>query len=108
MREFDRQISFLRSALTDDGFSQVAEYVPHGLPVWASKKDVSDAERLRASELQSNITARFVVRWSDFTADLTPKDRIVCDGREYDITGIKEIGGRRRMLEITAAARSDK
>jgi hypothetical protein len=57
--------------------------------------------------VQANITTRFRVRWSTFTAGITPKDRLICEGVEYDITGIKDIG-RREFREITAAARADK
>jgi hypothetical protein len=50
--------------------------------------------------------ARFTVRWSPFTAGISPKDRLTCEGVEYDITGIKEIG-RRVGVEISASARAD-
>lgn len=102
----DRRIQFLRAALTDDGFGQVEAFAPHGQPVPAERKDVSDGERLRAAEVQAHITTRFRVRWSAFTAGITPKDRLTTEGRTYDISGIKELN-RRRTLEITAAARVD-
>ena len=103
----DRRVQFLRASLTDDGFGQVEVFEPHGAPEPAAKKDVSDGERWRAGEVQAHITTRFTVRWYAFTADLTPRDRLTCEGRSYDISGIKEVGGRRRWLEITAAARAD-
>jgi head-tail adaptor len=92
--------------LTDDGFSTVETWANHGTPVWASKTDISDGERFRAGEVAAHITSRFQVTHSKFTAALTPKDRLVCEGRTFDIVGIKQIG-RRVMLEITAAARAD-
>jgi SPP1 family predicted phage head-tail adaptor len=103
----DRRIQFRRAGLTDDGFGMVETWGNHGSPVWAAKKDVSDGERWRAQEMQAAITTRFVVRFSVFSAAITPKDRIAFEGREYDISGIKEIGARRTFLEITAAARAD-
>ena len=102
----DRRVQFERYTATDDGFGQVQDWTAHGSPVPAEKRDVSDAERWRAGEVQAHITTRFRVRWSEFTAGLTPKDRLVYEGRVYDISGIKELG-RRRTLEITAAARAD-
>lgn len=57
--------------------------------------------------MQASVTTRFVVRWSPFTRDLSPRDRLTCEGFEYNIVGIKEGEGRRQWLEITAAARSD-
>ena len=104
----DRLIQFQRATLTDDGFGQVETWANHGEPVWAAKKDASDAERWRAGEVQAQITTRYTVRYSPFTAGLTPKDRIVAEGgREFDVSGIKEIGARQTFLEITASARAD-
>ena len=105
--EMDRRVQFQRAAILDDGFSETEAFANHGKPMWAKKTDVSDAERLRAGEVQAMLTARFVVRWTAFTSDLTPKDRIQYDGKSFRIFGIKEIG-RREGLEITAGARVDK
>ena len=102
----DRRAQFRRATLVDNGLEQVEVFANHGSPVPVAKRDVSDGERSRASEVQAIITARFQLRWSAFSAGLTPKDRLVCEGREYDITGIKEIQ-RRRVLEISASARAD-
>jgi SPP1 family predicted phage head-tail adaptor len=111
----DRRVQFRRAGLVDEGYSTsikwdaaAPENDDHGLPVWAKKTDVSDAERWRAGEVSASITTRFVVRWSSFTRGITPKDRLFCEGLTYDISGIKEIEGRRQWLEITASARSDK
>ncbi|MDZ7906333.1 MAG: phage head closure protein [Cypionkella sp.] len=101
--KLDRRIQFRRATLTDDGFSRVEVFTDHGAPVWASKQDVSDGERFRASEVSAMITTRFKVRWSAFSADITPADALICEGQTYNITGIKEVG-RRTVLEITAAA----
>lgn len=105
--KLDRRVQFRRATMVDDGFGQVEKWQDHGSPQWASKKDVSDGERFRASEVAASITTRFVVRYSAFTRDLTPKDRLVCEGLEYNITGIKEAKGRRQWLELTCAARVD-
>lgn len=106
--ELDSRVQFRRATLHDDGFGMVEIWSDHGAPVWAKKTDISDGERWRADEVQAQITTRFKVRWSTFSAALTPKDRLVCEGVEYDITGIKEVGARREGLEITASARADK
>lgn len=104
----DRRIQFRRASLVDDGLQMVETWVAHGNPVWAEKRDLSDAERARAGEVAAHITARFLVRYSAFAAGITPADRLTCEGREYDISGIKELQEtRRRWLEITAAARAD-
>jgi SPP1 family predicted phage head-tail adaptor len=105
--DLDRRVQFRRAAIADNGIGKTLTFADHGTPVWASKRDVSDGEKYRAAEVQAVVTTRFVVRWSSFTAGITPKDRLVCGGREYEISGVKEIG-RREFVEITAAARQDK
>jgi head-tail adaptor len=104
--DLDRRVQVRRASLVDNGLAKVETFADLGSPVWASKFDVSDSERQRAAEVQASITARFRVRWSTFAAGITPKDRLACEGVDYDITGIKEIG-RREYREITAAARAD-
>lgn len=102
----DRRLQFLRAALTDDGYSAVETWADYGSPVWAAKIEISDGERWRAGAVDASVTTRFRIRWSSFSAELTPKDRLSCEGRVFNITGIKELG-RRDGLEITAAARAD-
>jgi head-tail adaptor len=103
----DRSVQFLRAVPLDTGVTEEEEFSNHGGLRFASKKDVSDSERLRAGELSSLLTCRFVVRYTPFTADITPRDRVACEGKVYEITGIKEVGDRRSFLEITAAVRND-
>lgn len=105
--DLDRTVVFQRSTIVDDGFRQEPVWSTHGGPVRAKKTELSDGERWRAGEVSAGVTTRFVVRYNSFTIELTPKDRLLCEGREYDITGIKEVGARHRWLEITAAARAD-
>lgn len=99
----DRRLQVLRAALIDDGFS-VAPGAPAVIgTVWAAKRDVSDNERFKDGTTEAGITTRFQVRWSEFTAGIRGSDMLRCDGRDYGIVGIKEIG-RRSGLEITARA----
>jgi SPP1 family predicted phage head-tail adaptor len=104
----DRIVQFRRMTQTPGAFGVEETWNDFGGLTFAAKKDVSDGERWRAQEMQAAISTRFTVRWSPFTQGLTPKDRLVCEGREYDITGIKEPADtRRQWLEITASARID-
>lgn len=105
--KLDRRIQFQRFTETDDGYGTVQTWADYGTPIWAKKTDVSDTERWRAGEVQASITTRFLVRYSSFTAGISPVDRLTHDGRVYDISGIKEGEGRRQWLEITAAARAE-
>lgn len=102
----DRRIQFRRYAEADDGYGMVEVWADHGTPIWASRKDVSDAERAAAGWIEATVVSRFVVRSSTFTRDLTAKDRLICEGLSYDIRGIKQLD-RRGFLEITGIARAD-
>jgi SPP1 family predicted phage head-tail adaptor len=104
--KLDRRIQFQRYTFADDGFTSTPTWANHGGKVWSSKTDVSDGEKLRADQVAANLTARFVVRHSSFTAGLTAKDRITYKGEVFEIYGIKEIG-RSEGYEITAGAEVD-
>lgn len=102
--KLDRRLQFLRAAIIDDGYqSAPGPYIAHGAPVWAAKLEVSDAERFRAGTVSPVITTRFQVRWSSFTAGIDRTDRLACEGKDYAIVGIKEIG-RREGLEFSTVA----
>ena len=102
----DRRITILRAALVDDGLQN--REGPHEAiaTIWARKMDVSDSERQRAGVVGAEITTRFQVRSSVVSRAITPKDRIRYGARDYEITGIREVG-RLDMLEITANASAD-
>ena len=103
----DRLAQFRRAELFDDGYQTRERWVDHGTPVHAARRDISDAEKFAAGTVLATVTARFTVRHNAFTADLTPRDRLVCDGGEWGISGIKELPDpRRTWLEITATRRA--
>jgi len=101
----DRRITVQKATSSDDGFSAVTNYGT-SFDLFASKKDISDSERIRAGGISAEITTRFVVRWSAQTAAITPKDRIQYRGMNYDIFSVKEVG-RMEGVEITAGAVAD-
>ena len=104
---FDRPVQFLRRALSDGPLGQVETWDEHGPVHIADKRDMSDGERWRAGEVQAHITTRFVLRWSPFTAEIDPRDRLVCEGVTYEIVGAKDGAGRRQHREFTCARRND-
>lgn len=101
----DRQVQFQRITSGDDGLSATEVFEDHGQPVWASRQDVSDGEKARAGQVQSNLMTRFRIRHSSFARDITPADQIISEGVTWNITGIKQVD-RQRWLEISATARS--
>ncbi|WP_417723959.1 head-tail adaptor protein [Salipiger sp.] len=106
--QFRYKVQFRRATRTDDGISEVETWADFGIPVRARRRDASDTERWRAAEVGATISARFVVRWSDLAAGITARDRLVCDGREYDLMAPREVfDRRRRYIEFSATARAD-
>ncbi|QYX58119.1 phage head closure protein [Roseovarius sp. SCSIO 43702] len=103
---YDRRAQFRRYVEIDDGFGTVQSWEDHGDPVWVQLTHVSDSEKWHAAQVQATVTSRLRLRWSSFAADISPLDRVICEGRDYNITGVKEIG-RRKAIEITASARAD-
>lgn len=99
----DRRLQFQRAVLVDDGLEQVETWGDHGSPIWGSRTDTRDGEKWAAGQETATLMSRFVVRWSGFTAGITPADRFTCDGREWEVAGLKEIG-RREWIEITATS----
>jgi head-tail adaptor len=103
--DLDRRVQVLRAAAVDDGLqSRPGDFVAHGGPVWASRRDVSDGEAQRMGTEAGTLTSRFQIRRSRFADGITIRDRLTCDGLTYEIVGIKQIDGR-AGLEITATAR---
>ena len=96
---------FRRASLVDDGFSDVEQFADHGTTKRVKKLEVSDGERWRAAQVSATITARFQIRSTAFSRDLTPADRLIVEDVEYGINGIREMdAGRQRWLEISATA----
>lgn len=104
---FDRTIRIERATITQDpGSGENVETWGDLATVQAGKHDVSDRERLAASEVQAELTTRFTIRWDSTVASVNPKDRVIFEGRTYNIVAVREIG-RREGLEISASARAD-
>jgi len=102
----DRRITIERYGITYNDDNEPVEAWGEIGKRWASKKDVSDGEKIRAAEVGATVTTRFQVRWDSLTMTLTAADRIVCEGKTYDIAGTKELG-RREGIEISASRPND-
>ncbi|MGI3169988.1 head-tail adaptor protein [Pseudooceanicola sp. C21-150M6] len=105
--DLDRRLQFRRATPLDDGFTKSENWEDHGAPVWASRRDVSDGEKAKAGAVSAELSTRFRVRSSAFTRGITPKDRFLSDGLQWEIVGLKEIG-RLDGIEITAVAKLDR
>lgn len=68
--------------------------------VWAAMKYDSVDEEFASNQNYARRVVTFTMR---FTSDLTAVDRLRCNGVEYDIKGIREIGFR-EAIEVKAEA----
>lgn len=104
----DRRIVIERATVTYNSFNeQVETWAPY-TTVWASRKDVSDGEKMAAGQVGATLSSRFVIRSNATTEAIKSTDRINYDGSLWSIFGTKETAeGRNRFLEITAAKDAD-
>lgn len=102
----DRKITLQRATETRDEFNEPVRTWATLATVSASMQPVRDAERVQAQQVGATITTRFQIRWRQSLRDLDPRDRLLFEGRTYEIASVKEIG-RREGLEITAAAQAE-
>lgn len=102
--ELDRRITIRR--MIESGRNEFNEKVFSWFDlatVWARRRDATDQERFEAAQVTATLMSRFVVRFSSVTKTVTASDRLLYDGAEWDINGVKETAeGRDRFLEITA------
>jgi SPP1 family predicted phage head-tail adaptor len=98
----DRRVTVLRAGLIDDGFGLSQGPFEAVGELWAQRRDVSDAEKFAAGRLQATVTTRFTVRNTGFARTVTAGDRLLCEGDEFNIVGIKQTEHRGTYLEISA------
>ena len=104
--DLDRRITIQRTTTTLNDFNEPIETWTNYVTISAKCSDPSSAERYRAQEVGAEIDMRFTIRWSPDVRDVNPRDRVLFDGREYNITGVRNIG-RLQWREIVAVARAD-
>lgn len=98
----DQRITLQRLTRTADGFGGLtdawADY-PTNARVWAYVR----AKAGRESMDEGRMTASFTVLFTIYNRnDIDPRDRIVWQGVNYNIRGLRQEGGRRLMLVIEA------
>jgi SPP1 family predicted phage head-tail adaptor len=103
----DQRILVLRPVLSRNAFNEYEKTFEPFVEIWAGKRDVSTLEAFRAQEVGAQLSARFVVRYSADTKDIDARYVIRHDGNEYEITGVKAVGGRDRFYEIDVVRRSE-
>lgn len=102
--DLDRRITIRRlMEVGRNDFNEPIYEMADLLSAWASRTDVSDAERHAAASTGNMLLSRFVIRSNETARTLSHTDILFHEGAEWNIDGIKEArDGRRRFIEITA------
>ncbi|MCG7508677.1 phage head closure protein [Mesorhizobium retamae] len=102
--DLDQRIMVRRSVeIGRNEFGEPIYEVVELATVWASRIDVSDAEKYAAGAIGNVLLSRFVVRSTSVTRGIKHSDTLDHDDAEWNIDGIKKTrDGRNRFLEITA------
>jgi len=100
----DRRITLQRKSSSQDSFGQPIETWADISTVWAEVVPVSGNERFVSQQVIAEADTLFKIR---YMSGLTPLDRVVYDGRTYDVKGVIEIGRRREGMQIAAMTRAE-
>lgn len=94
---FDRLLVFERQVETGtDSLGQPVKEWRTFAKAWGSVTQTAEDEAFAASQ---RYTSRTVTVTTHFRTDIRETDRVVIDGKVYNINGIREIG-RREAIEI--------
>ena len=101
--ELNRRISILEQSEEKDSFGAVTgEWIETGR-VWAKVAEKlsldKQAEKIADGKIENSKKAVITVR---FYAGLTTKHRISIDGKNYEITAIRDLNGDKRWTEVSA------
>jgi SPP1 family predicted phage head-tail adaptor len=99
-------ITLQRALKTRNAFNEEVETWIDIAVVGAKVTDATAGESYRAAEVGAQISARFVIRWSPEVAGVAPADRVLFNGRPYNITAVREFE-RGEWREIDAVARAE-
>lgn len=99
----DKRITLKNKTVAGNSYGEPVETWVDMATIWAEKKEIRGAERYAAQQLVASVDSIFRI-W--YRTDVTPALRLVCEDKEYDITGVLEIGCR-EGLEIYASARAE-
>ena len=73
---------------------------------WAERLQQRPKESQQAGQTAAQTEVVLRTRWSQRVASITPSDRIICGGQEFQIIGVTEIG-RRLGIEIVGIGYSE-
>jgi SPP1 family predicted phage head-tail adaptor len=103
--QLDRRITLQRKVEADDGFTTETASWSTLATVSAKLVPISGAERVAAGEVSAFRNIRLKIRRDSLWSDLNETDRLLFEGRAYNILSVMPEG--RGFFLIEAAARGD-
>lgn len=101
--KLDRRITIRRATTAANDFGEEIETWADVATVWAQQRPNRGGERFAAQQMVGTKVLTFQIR---YRSDVTNRDRVVYNGREYNILDVREIG-RRVVTEFDAVARAE-
>lgn len=92
----DQRITLERQGGKDELGQPLDEWTPLGA-CWAAVLPLQGREYIAAQAMQSEVTTRIVIR---FRPGITPADRVVHEGRVYNITSVIDTRSQHDRLEL--------
>lgn len=97
--DLNRRITIQEKTATADSTGQMIESWADLGTIWTAVIMSGGKEFYAAQKLRADVTAVFKVR---FTRAITPVNRIIYDGRTFEILSANDPDGMRRELHISA------
>lgn len=104
--KLDRRITIQGRSVTQSDSGQEVVSWTDVATVWAEEVTQRGIERFAVQQTVGHALTTFRIRWSTMVSVVTTKHRISFDGRDYDITDVRE-PKRREFLEIDCYAPSE-
>jgi SPP1 family predicted phage head-tail adaptor len=98
--KLDRRITIQRATKAPNGFNEPVETWGDLATIWAQQRPNRGAERSSAQEINGQAVMTFHIR---HRADLRVTDRVVYEGRIWNVLDVREVG-RRVVTEIDVVA----
>lgn len=103
--KLDRRVTIRRvTGTTTDEFNESVDVWSDIATVWAQQRPNRGSERFAAEQQAGTAVMTFHIRYRD---DVSATDRLVYEGRVYEIVAPPREIGRRVVTEIDAIARAD-
>lgn len=102
----DHRITIRRLVAGVNEFNEPIDTWTDVATLYAEKREMFGGEALRSDEVSGSLSARFRVRYSSIAATIDARDRVLFEGQELNIIGIKRTA-LNRWLEIDAVKKAE-